>query len=90
MIQGQPIFAGTSGTHEELVKIWVVSKIYPEMERQRICCSRFLLSFEVLSIGPVNSRNNLVQSAKFIADSVTHFIFGNFLTDTGVNQIIFF
>uniref|UniRef100_A0A8C8BN23 mitogen-activated protein kinase n=1 Tax=Otus sunia TaxID=257818 RepID=A0A8C8BN23_9STRI len=24
MIQGQPIFAGTSGTHEQLVKIWAV------------------------------------------------------------------
>ncbi|KAM6080394.1 LOW QUALITY PROTEIN: cyclin-dependent kinase 15 [Theristicus caerulescens] len=30
MIQGQPIFAGTSGTHEQLTKIWVVSGVPTE------------------------------------------------------------
>lgn len=59
MIQGQPIFAATSGAHEQLEKIWEVSKIHSEMEEKRIHPSS-LLNFEVLSMGPVNSRNNLV------------------------------
>ncbi|OWK58433.1 Cyclin-dependent kinase 15 [Lonchura striata] len=35
MIQGQPIFAATSGTHEQLEKIWAVSKIHSEMEEKK-------------------------------------------------------
>lgn len=35
IIPGQPIFAGTSGAHEQLVKIQVVSKIYPETGEKR-------------------------------------------------------
>lgn len=89
MIQGLPTFAGTSSAPEQLEKIWSVSKIHPEMGKKGICCSSSVLDCEVWSIGPVNSRNNLVRSAKFIADFVTHFIFGNFLTDTGVNQMTF-
>ncbi|KAI6065003.1 cyclin-dependent kinase 15 [Aix galericulata] len=51
MIQGQPVFAGTSGTPEQLEKIWEVSTIYPEMGEKRTYCSSSLLNFEVLSIG---------------------------------------
>ncbi|KAF2987438.1 hypothetical protein EK904_002477 [Melospiza melodia maxima] len=35
MIQGQPLFAATSGTHEQLEKIWAVSKIHSEMEEKK-------------------------------------------------------
>lgn len=35
MIQGQPIFAGASGTREQLAKIWAVSKIYHEMGEKK-------------------------------------------------------
>lgn len=35
MFQGQPIFAATSGTHEQLEKIWAVSKIHPEIEEKK-------------------------------------------------------
>lgn len=89
MVQGQPVFAGTSSAPEQLEKIWTVSKTHPEMGEKGICCSSSRLNCEVWSIGPVNSRNNLVRCAKFIADFVTRFIFGNFLTDTGVNQMTF-
>lgn len=33
MIPGQPIFAGTSGAREQLVKIQAVSTIHPEKKR---------------------------------------------------------
>lgn len=35
MFQGQPIFAATSGTREQLEKIWAVSKIHPEIEEKK-------------------------------------------------------
>ncbi|KAM6131666.1 LOW QUALITY PROTEIN: cyclin-dependent kinase 15 [Phoenicopterus ruber ruber] len=41
MIQGQPIFAGTSGTHEQLPKIWAVKLVASRRpQRLRVICDR--------------------------------------------------